>query len=58
MKKAYESPEAEIITFVPDEELANTFWNTWGAGTVNPLSEGTPASGDDGDIEIPVNPKT
>ena len=55
MKKEYVSPEAEIVPFVPDEELANTFWNTWGAGA-SPLSQGNPVSGDDGDIEIPLPP--
>ena len=56
MKKAYESPEAEVITFVPDEELANAFWNTWGAGA-SPLGVENPASNDDGDIEYPLPPR-
>ena len=55
MKKEYVSPEAESISFVPDDELANAFWNTWGAGS-SPLASGNPASKENGDIEIPIPP--
>lgn len=54
MKKEYVSPQAEVISFVPDEQLANSFWNTWGAAGVNPMAT-TPTSAADpelGDIEI------
>ena len=55
MKEIYLAPEAELLTFVPVEKLANSFWNTWGAGTAKPNDFGDGTETSDGDVEIPFD---
>ena len=55
MKEIYLAPEAELLTFVPEEKLANSFWKSWGAGTANPNGFGDGTEDSEGDIDVPLD---